>query len=109
MRPSRAGLIVQHDVVGSDMIRVQDPIIFAKVVNVGKVFADEGAVNCAVDDGVGDVNILGAKLSCHRLRQSAKPVFGTGECREPCATTHAGGRAGEDDGAAFSRQHANSR
>ena len=75
-------------------------------VALGKVLADEGGVDGAVDHRRAPRGCPGAQLARHALGQRAQAVLGAGEGGEAVAAAHAGGGAGEDDRAAAARHHA---
>ncbi len=105
MSPRGTGLMVQHHVILSDVVWVQDTVFFAQIVNVGDIFADKAAVDGPINYCVGNVNVLWAKLTSHGLRQRTQGVFGTRKGGKTHAAAHAGSCAGEDDRSATALQH----
>ena len=63
MGPGVARLPVQHDVVGCNVVRVEDGVLRAQVIDAGHVLANEVGINRPVDDGVRNVDVQPASTS----------------------------------------------
>src|SRR3954468_17865707 len=67
--------------------------------------ADPLGVDAGIDNQVGDMDILRAQLTCHRLRHSAQSEFGAGKGSIAAAAAQRSGRTREEDVALAARQH----
>ena len=103
--PRCAGLSMEEPIIFGDVLRVQNSVRLLEGVAFRKPVPDELRVDCAIDDDMGDMNVLWAKFAGHALRQRAQSVFSAGEGGKSFPSAHGSGCSGKEDGSAPARQH----
>src|SRR5271170_1416933 len=96
---------MQPDVVAGDLVGGQNLLSRQSFGGVRHLAADEGAVDRAVDDDMGDMDALGPQFARQTLGQSPERVLRPGESGKARAAAKAGGRAGEQDRATPALDH----
>ena len=101
VRPGIALLGVQHPVILSDRLRIED--LFRRLptlITIRRAGPGEVGVDRAIHDDMRDMDALGPKFPGHALRQSSQRMFAAREGGVTGTAADRRGRTGEQDRAA---------
>ncbi len=87
---------MQHPVLVGDVFRIEDAVTVLEGVAVGKVVADKGGVDGAVDHRMGHMNAFRPQLPGQALGQGPQRELGAGEGAETGAAAQGSGGPGEN-------------
>ena len=71
MRPGRSLLLVQPQEIGSDLIRLENPVCGKKFVRIAAIGSCEYTVDCSINNNMRDVDALGTQFTRRALGNRA--------------------------------------